>query len=628
MTSPNKKIERWKKISALPFFWPGFSVIALAFIFATAISWRRWPDLIVDFGGQLYIPWRLANGAMLYHDLYYFAGGPLSQYFNALLFKIFGTSFLTLIIANLTLVAATLVLIYRWFTIATDVLTATTICLGIVLVFAFGQYTTIGNYNYIAPYSHEVLHGLLLSILTVALLSDWLKKEKLRHAFAAGFCSGLVFLTKPDIFVALAAACTIALLGFFVTQRKIYFAAKSLAAFSCAAMIPPLGFFLYFLCVESWRESLRSVVFGWLPLFQTDIAKNPYYQWCLGLDQPLTHLRDMAAQFLFVAFAVIFYAIAFRFIGKLKSAPAKYFLFALLVIPFLIFAARFNWGDCGASLPLLAFICCALLRDNYRKFSNVMDMTFPLLWSVFSFVLLLKLGLFPRISHYGFALAMPAFVSAIYLLLWLLPWLLENKFQVPARFFRATVWLVLVVGFGNLFLHAKKFYDSKNLAVGEGGDRILAFGPDGNPVEARTMKAALAWIKTNVPTGATIAALPQGVMLNYLSRHINPTPDLDWNPTMFSVFSQEKMTAAFEKNPPDYVLLVEWNAYDFGIGGEFGHFPGYGVDVMRWIQNNYAPVQLFGSEPFQKIGLFGIKILKRLPAVSAQNKIENQSPSP
>jgi hypothetical protein len=99
-----------------------------------------------------------------------------------------------------------------------------------------------------------------------------------------------------------------------------------------------------------------------------------------------------------------------------------------------------------------------------------------------------------------------------------------------------------------------------------------------------------------------------------LSRRRNPTPDLDWNPTMFTVFSQEKMTAAFEKNPPDYVVLVNWNAYEFGINGEFGHFPGYGADVMRWIENHYSTVQLFGSEPLQKNGLFGIKILQRSAA--------------
>jgi 4-amino-4-deoxy-L-arabinose transferase-like glycosyltransferase len=624
VTSLKEKKLRAGNFPARSSFWTGLALVAVAFVFAAEISWRRWPDLIVDFGGQLYIPWRLANGAVLYRDLYYFAGGPLSQYFNALLFKIFGASFFTLIVANLTLVAATLFLIYRRFVASTDVLTATTICLGIVLVFAFGQYTTIGNYNYIAPYSHEVLHGLLLSILAVVLLSDWLKNEKIRFAFAAGFCGGLVFLTKPDVFVTLAVACIVAFIIFYITRRRIDFALKSLAAFLFAGLIPALGFFFYFLSVENWRESLRSVVFGWLPLFQTAIAKNPYYQWCMGLDLPFPHLRDMAVQFLFVAITVAFYAAAFRFLQKLKSKPAKWFLWLLLIVPLLLLADRFDWGGCGAALPLLAFTTCALLREHFKKLSLEMEIVFPLLWSVFGLVLLLKLGLFSRISHYGFALAMPAFVSAVYLLLWLLPRLLGNRFQVPARLFRATVWLVLLVGFGNLFQQSENFYASKNLAVGQGNDRIMAFGPDGNSVEARTTEAALAWIETNVPPDATIAALPQGILLNYLSRRINPTPCLDWNPTMFTVFGQEKMTAAFEKNPPDYVCLVEWKSYDFGVG-YFGKEPGYGVELMQWIDKNYTPAQLFGSEPL-KNGLFGIKVLKRLPAAAPQNRIEKNPP--
>jgi hypothetical protein len=614
VTSLEEKNRRTENFPARLFFGIGLLVLALAFVFAAATSWRRWPDLLVDFGGQLYIPWRLANGAVLYRDLFYFAGGPFSQYFNALLFKIFGASFLTLIVTNLTLVAAALFLIYRCFVTATDVLTAMTICLGIILVFAFEQYTTIGNYNYIAPYSHEMLHGLFLSILAVVLLADWLTKEKIRLAFAAGFCSGLVFLTKPDVFVALAAACLAAFVIFLITRRQINFAAKSLVAFLFAGMIPSAGFFLYFLSVEDWRESLRAVFFGWLPLFQTAIAKNPYYQWNMGFDQPFAHLRAMAIHFLFIVIAAAFYAIAFRLVQKKKSKPTKSFLLLLLIAPLLFLAVRFNWSNCGASLPLLAFTTCVLLRENYKKLSPKQEADFPLLWSVFGFVLLLKLGLFPRIWHYGFALAMPAFVSAIYLLLWLLPRLLENKFQVPACPFRATVWLVLLIGFGSLFFQSEKFYTSKNLAVGQASDRIMAFGPQGNSVEARTTKAALAWIETNMPPAATIAVLPQGVIVNYLSHRINPTPCLDWNPTMFTVFSQEKMTAAFEKNPADYLLLVEWKTYEFGIG-YFGHYPGYGVELMRWIEKNYAPVKLFGSEPLQKNGLFGIKILKRIPAV-------------
>jgi hypothetical protein len=414
--------------------------------------------------------------------------------------------------------------------------------------------------------------------------------------------------------VALAAACIVAFVIFCVTRRQIDFAAKSLAAFLSAAIIPLFGFFLYFSSVENWRESLRSVVFGWLPLFQTAIAKSPFYQWSLGFDQPLTHLREMIVHFLFLTIAVAIYAVAFRLMRKLKSFPARWLCFLLLISPLLFLAVRFGWEGCGAALPLLCFCACVLLRENYKKMPAGREAAFPLLWSVFGLVLLLKLGLFSRIWHYGFALAMPAFVSAVYLLLWLLPQLLENKFQVPARFFRTAVWLVFVIGFVSLFHQSEKHYAAKNLVVGQGSDRIVASGPDGNSVEARTTKAALSWIETNIPPDATVAALPQGVILNFLSRRINPTPDLDWNPTMFTVFGQEKMTAGFEKNPPDYVLLVEWTPYEFQTG-EFGRFPGYGVELMQWIDKNYRPVKLFGSEPL-KNGLFGIKILKRIPTAS------------
>ena len=135
-----------------------------------------------------------ARARCLYRDLHYLAGGPFSQYFNALLFKIFGVSFRTLIFANLAITAGLLVLIYRRFLAAADRWTATTICLGIVLVFAFNEYQVVGNYNYIAPYSHELFHGLVLSILAIALpvrLGRQTDKSgtRLRRASVSAWCS-------------------------------------------------------------------------------------------------------------------------------------------------------------------------------------------------------------------------------------------------------------------------------------------------------------------------------------------------------------------------------------------------------------------------------------------------------
>jgi hypothetical protein len=234
------------------------------------------------------------QGDVLYRDVMYLTGGPLSQYFNALLFKIFGVSFRTLIFANLAITAGLLVLVYRRFLAAADRLTATMIvwdCAG-VCVPAFGL---IGNYNYVTPYCHEVFHGLVLSIVVVMWLSDWVEKQRIQFAVAAGFGAGLVFLTKPDVFLALAACVAAAFFVVCFFQQRTRFAAKSLVACLLAGLIPLLAFFALFLRVEDWRTSARSVVSAWTPLWHTSITQDPFYQWCLGLDMPLVHLENGGA---------------------------------------------------------------------------------------------------------------------------------------------------------------------------------------------------------------------------------------------------------------------------------------------------------------------------------------------
>ena len=67
--------------------WAGVGVILIAGVTMLVISWRKWLDPTVDFGRELYVPWQLSQGQVLYRDIAYF-NGPLSPYFNALVFVI------------------------------------------------------------------------------------------------------------------------------------------------------------------------------------------------------------------------------------------------------------------------------------------------------------------------------------------------------------------------------------------------------------------------------------------------------------------------------------------------------------------------------------------------------------
>jgi hypothetical protein len=595
----------------------GPTLIGLLFVWFAAQTWRRWPDALIDFGTQLYIPWRINEGAVLYRDLFYFAGGPLSQYFNALLFKIFGVSFATLIWTNLLLAAALLVLVYRRFRAVADALTATLIGLGLVAGFIFAHYTTMGNYNYIAPYSHETVHGLFLSLLAIGWLAGWLTKPRLRPACLAGLAAGLVFLTKPDIFLALMVATAAALVIHWFHQsaptappvdapRRITI--RSLAGFSAGLLLPSLFFYLFFLRVEDWRTSLHSVVFGWLPLLNEKVRHDPYYLRFSGLDHPGEHLQTMATHFLGGALIIAVYAILFR---RLDRWPrGRWLIWLVSILPLLVGAWYFHWTGSGASLPLWCLAIIGGLGWQLRRTPGAPAVIFPLLWAVFALALTAKMGLYCRIWHYGFVLAMPAFVAAIYFFAWRLPAWLEEYCQSPAIYLRATMLPVLLIGFLCLWGASKHTYSLKGQPIGSGGDQIVTFGPGIDVGDG--LKIALDWMDKNMPPQATLAVLPAGVTVNYLTRRVNPTPCLFWDPNALAVFGSEKMTTRFEATPPDYVLLVGGNHEDFGVS-YFGSDPRDGAEVMQWIRAHYQPAVVIAREPLRD-EQYGLEFLKFQPA--------------
>jgi hypothetical protein len=590
----------------------GPALVGGLFVLLAAVTWRKWPDCFVDFGVQLYIPWRINEGAVLYRDLFYMSGGPLSQYFNALLFKVFGVSFSTLIWANLAFAALLLGIIYRRFLAVSNALTATTICLGLVAAFIFANYTTIGNYNFIAPYTHDVVHGVFISVLVIGLLADWLARPRLRLAGLAGLGAGLVFLTKPDIFLALMMATAVTLVIYWAGRHEKRFLAGSLAGFAAAFLLPSLFFFLLFLRSEDWRSSLHFVIFGWVPLLGTAVPHNSYYARFSGLDHPGDHLQEMATHFLCAGLIIGVYMILFRRLALWTPRHLwwRWPVWLALILPLLAGAWRFEWTSCGASLPLWCVATIACLAWRVRRAAGASQFAFPLIWAVFALMMTAKMGLYCRVWHYGFILAMPAFAAAVYFLMWLLPGLLEERCQAPAKYFRAMFLPVLLIMLTFLWGYSEHMYSYKRQPVGSGGDQIVTFGPGVDLGDG--VKAALDWMNHNLPANATLAVVPTGITLNYLTRRVNPTPCLFWDPNLLAVYGQKEMIQRFEAHPPDYVLLTGGDHGDWDIA-YFGSDPSDGAEVMDWIRKNYQEVSVIGHEPLRD-GQFGLEFLKYAPA--------------
>jgi len=168
--------------------------------FMARLTWRTWADPVIDFGRELYVPWRLLSGQHLYSEIAY-QNGPLSPFLNALWFAIGGVSLHTLETVNAAILLAVCWLLFHLLRAVSSRAAATVACATFLALFAFAEFL-YGNHNWMAPYSHELTHGIALSLLAIVATRSWLVAGRARALAAAGLLTGLVFLTKAEVFVA------------------------------------------------------------------------------------------------------------------------------------------------------------------------------------------------------------------------------------------------------------------------------------------------------------------------------------------------------------------------------------------------------------------------------------------
>jgi hypothetical protein len=149
----------------------------------------------------------------------------------------------------------------------------------------------------------------------------------------------------------------------------------------------------------------------------------------------------------------------------------------------------------------------------------------------------------------------------------------------------------LLIGFAQLWQDSQFFYDQRTASVGQGADRMV-FKPASHSGGVALGRVA-DWILTNSPPNSAVAVLPDGVMLNYLTRRNNPTGYLRWNLTESTVFGQGNMNRAFMRTQPDYIILIDFNIAEFEIK-PFGQDPRYGLELKQWIDSHYREVYQTG----------------------------------
>ncbi len=596
-----------------------------------AWSWLTWPDLLIDFGREAYVAWRLGEADTLYRDVAYL-NGPLSPYWNALVLRTTGLGMGALFFSNALVLMAIVVAIQLQLTALADRFSAWAASASFLLIFAFARYADIGNYSYLAPYSHEATHGLLLALVALGCVARTQRSrggQGSAESFwsaASGLLLGAVAMTKIELLVALTPAVV---LGLVLSPGDRAGGARRLAgrsllpAFCAAWLLPMAAWTLLTLATPlTGREALDGISRGLAGAFDARLTGLPFYQWGAGLDDLpgnlILLLNTLGLQLGLLAPGLL----AGLHLRTRRPAAAVWLCAGLGGALLLALRDNLDWLAAARPLPLyllalLVWRSAPLLRgesgsqsgqgpapvDRKRAAAEL-----PLI--VFAALLLAKLGLNARVYHYGFVLAMPATLVLVVALLSWIPRELDRHGRCGMAFRVWSASLLAATALAHVDL-GTQLLPTLRSALGEGADRI-----HGDSGRAGILRAALAEVEREVGEGGKLLVVPEGVMLNYLSRRRAPTPFISFTPFDLIVWGQDEMIRALRRSPADAVLLVHRDTGEYGATF-FGR--DYGDRLSSWIHSRYRRVQRFGGAPLQPGTGFGVELwLARTGAPNAR----------
>lgn len=595
--------ERTNAFDALKAEVAGICILVAMAVYFLSISWRKWPDPIVDSGPQLYATWRVSEGARLYHD-FLWNYGPLSVCFNATLFKLFGSGIMVLVTANLIFYALIVALIYIAFRMAWGRLAAFASLAVFISVFSFSHLLGVGNYNFVMPYAAEATHGTLLILITAFVVVRWCQKSSPWLALALGLCGGLTAVMKPEFMLAGGVLGIAALI--LRWRQRVAIRWQEFAMIAAGLVLPTLGFTIWFARIEPFKEAFIDASQAWWLVLVAHIQGGDVQQLNFsGLDNPWGNalketIYALKAALVMGAMWAAGWAINRPWPVVMRMVTA---LAAVALASFVRLDG--GWISVGRCLPVLMMAIFILLLVRMTRESrgtgNITQgtlMKFALV--LLAGTMLARMPLFARVFHLGFFQAALAGMVVTAAMIGELPrW--TGAGTVGRGVTVAGAFVILILGCGSIAAKSRVIRADQTEPIGSGRDRIYSTTRmvDGTGALVNWAAEKL----RDVPADARVLVLPEGAMINYLSRHKAPEPG-------WARGQEEEFVERLRKNPPEYVVLISRELKEFGIE-HFGAPGNPGQHVLAWMSPNYVIQSRWGGDPLDPKDQVGAIILKR-----------------
>ena len=571
------------------------------------LSWRRWTSPIADSGREMDLPLRLLNGELLYRDIHYLYP-PFSQYFNALLYWIFGVR---LEVLNVEGIFCSAIIVWMCWWIARRILPEKEAVLATLAIIVWCIFKPEGNL--IAPYSFAALHGMMWALGTLIVTLNYGEKHRWRYVILAGVLIGLAGITKQEF--ALTATVTWSAGLFFIHRHELKDLAIRLFASASVAILIAAPVYAYFLSHVGWKILIEDC-----HLLYTNIPNSLVFYNAVrsGLDHPFLSVLQMIGG-VAVAAALSFFILAVSVKNKRKSSVI-FCLVSVTVIAIILQVSHGRWD--GSPLRALPFLLIGLSLIHFFSQDKSKPNFALFVLAIYSLTALIRVVLrVPSGGAFGGYFLPTSLILIVYISVIVLPKFGEQFSDEPTThayrnfeslwrpkslhgrisfgvFSLLSLWLIITI-----FVFGYRY--RKTFPVLLATPRGSLYVTNGNAV---AMNEALDFLAKNSTTNDLIAVVPEGSALGFLSnrrlnqRHQILIPDF--------MDASEEQRAIAQLSQVKYVLIVNRPMREFG-------FEAFGRDFYQaygsHLQENYRVVKMCGAETSAEIGnhRFFIKILEK-----------------
>jgi len=519
--------------------------IALLYIYLLSKSWLRWMDPMVDFPRDLYLAWRVSEGDLLYQRVANWYG-PLAQLAQAAAFRVFGVGIDTIVWTNVVLTAAVIFLLRDIFRTMGNRLSGWLAAVVFLGVFAFGHYTLLANYNFLAPYVAQSTYSFAGLVILLWSLVHHLKSNRSWWLSGAGLGLAVAYLDKPEALLA-----ALGSVGVYFSVRFIHAARRQTPKTDWRSamqwLVPATGwlaggFFSLWLPVFIYfgiRGGLRYAILAtdFVPYtvlgsrFRHALITEHSQLGFLGFDQPWSNFIKQAETGALLVLACGLLVCATRVWACTAKFSVKWWVSLGMTVTvaglsgWLADTVGEQWRDIGSAFvfPLILAAAATTVWSLRAAWTGRSDWSRPLglaVVGVAAALMLARMVLNGRFYQFGFFMMPLAVVWWVHLIV------VEAARPAPGavrvnRLLPVVFSALVLVGSGTLLHLSLQNYAVKNSLIGEGRDHFYTYEAD-VLYNGQMFKDAIAAFKTVNPHAQSLVVIPEGIGLNYflhVSRH-------------------------------------------------------------------------------------------------------------